>query len=100
MPKTYVNISYNFMALIDADCTRYFWFQHRNTAADDAAVSTFMNDGARNAFLEDRHVLEQVHAGMKHAQTPHIDLGLDAGAKQFRAMLDRAIAAERSASAA
>ena len=31
---------------------------------------------------------------MKHAKTPYIDLGLDAGAKTFRLMLDRAIQAE------
>ena len=31
---------------------------------------------------------------MKNAVTPNIDLGLDAGAKQFRLMLDRAIKAE------
>ena len=93
--ETFVNISYNFMTPIDADRTRYIWFQHRNSAPDDGEVSRFMNEGARTAFLEDKSVLEQVHAGMKHAQTPHIDLGLDAGAKQFRLMLDRAIEAER-----
>jgi vanillate O-demethylase monooxygenase subunit len=31
---------------------------------------------------------------MKNPVTPHIDLGLDAGAKAFRLMLDRAIKAE------
>jgi len=32
-----------------------------------------------------------VHAGMKDPLTPNIDLGLDAGAKQFRRMLNREI---------
>lgn len=91
---TYVNISYNFMTPIDADRTRYFWFQHRNTDPGNLEVSEFMNKGARMAFEEDRAVLEKVHAGMKNPKTPAIDLGLDAGAKQFRQMLDRAIAAE------
>ncbi|NOD88497.1 MULTISPECIES: aromatic ring-hydroxylating dioxygenase subunit alpha [unclassified Ruegeria] len=92
--KTYVNISYNFMTPIDEDRTRYFWFQHRNTDPDNAEVSKFMNDGARMAFLEDKEVLEEVHLGMKHAKTPHIDLGLDKGAKLFRKALDTAIEAE------
>jgi vanillate O-demethylase monooxygenase subunit len=100
VPETFINISYNFMTPIDADRTRYFWFQHRNDHADDVAISTYMNDGARMAFTEDREVLEKVHEGMKHATTPHIDLGLDAGAKSFRQMLDRAIAAEATAQAA
>lgn len=94
--ETFINISYNFMTPINEDQTRYFWFQHRNSDPDNAEVSKFMNDGARMAFLEDKDVLEEVHKGMKHAQTPHIDLGLDSGAKIFRRVLDRAIEAETS----
>ena len=89
-----INISYNFMTPIDEDRSRYFWFQHRNGRPNDAEVSKFMNDGARMAFEEDRQVLEKVHLGMKNAKTPNLDLGLDAGAKAFRLMLDRAITAE------
>ncbi|WP_371169333.1 Rieske 2Fe-2S domain-containing protein [Aliiroseovarius sp. 2305UL8-7] len=92
--ETFINISYNFMTPINEDQSRYFWFQHRNSDPDNAEVSKFMNDGAVMAFNEDREVLEKVHAGMKHAKTPYIDLGLDAGAKQFRRILDRAIEAE------
>ncbi len=95
--ETFVNISYNFMTPIDEDRTRYFWFQHRNSDPDNREVSEFMNNGARMAFEEDRTVLEKVHLGMKHKRTPNIDLGLDAGAKQFRLMLDRAIEAESAA---
>ena len=94
--ETFINISYNFMTPIDDDRTRYFWFQHRNSDPDNAEVSKFMNDGARMAFLEDKDVLEEVHQGMKHAMTPYIDLGLDAGAKRFRRVLDRAIEAENA----
>ena len=94
--ETFINISYNFMTPIDEDRTRYFWFQHRNSDPDNAETSRFMNEGAYMAFNEDREVLEKVHQGMKHAKTPYIDLGLDAGAKQFRLMLDRAIAAENA----
>lgn len=91
---TLINISYNFMTPIDDDRTRYFWFQHRNSDPDNREISEFMNAGARTAFEEDRAVLEKVHLGMKHMKTPNIDLGLDAGAKQFRVMLGRAIQAE------
>ena len=84
------------MTPINEDQTRYFWFQHRNSDPDNAEVSKFMNDGAYMAFNEDREVLEKVHQGMKHATTPYIDLGLDAGAKTFRLMLGRAIDAENA----
>jgi len=93
--KTLVNISYNFMTPINADRTRYFWFQHRNTHPHDKAVSERMNAGARMAFEEDRAVLEKVHLGMKAPATPYIDLGLDAGAKRFRLMMSRLIEAEQ-----
>ncbi len=93
---TYINISYNFMTPITENRTRYFWFQHRNTDPQDKTVSEQMNAGARMAFEEDRAVLEKVHAGMKSPATPYIDLGLDAGAKQFRLMLSRRIEAEQT----
>ncbi|MEM1428226.1 MAG: aromatic ring-hydroxylating dioxygenase subunit alpha [Pseudomonadota bacterium] len=93
--RTLVNISYNFMTPIDEDRTRYFWFQHRNTHPHDRDVSERMNAGARMAFEEDKEVLEEVHKGMKYAVTPHIDLGLDAGAKRFRLKMNRLIEAEQ-----
>jgi len=95
VPETYINISYNFMTPLDENRTRYFWFQHRNTDPTDRAISEKMNAGARMAFEEDRAVLEEVHKGMKSPRLPAIDLGLDAGAKAFRLMVDRAIAAEQ-----
>ena len=94
--KTFINISYNFMTPIDEDRSRYFWVQHRNGRPEDKEVSMFMNDGALMAFNEDKDILEKVHLGMKNATTPHIDMGLDAGAKTFRLMLDRAIKNENS----
>ncbi|MFP7673425.1 Rieske 2Fe-2S domain-containing protein [Marivita sp. S0852] len=96
---TLINISYNFMTPMTEDKTRYFWFQHRNTDPHDAAMSEQMNKGARMAFEEDRAVLEKVHIGMKNPDTPPIDLGLDRGAKQFRLMVSRSIAAERGSQA-
>ena len=93
-PKTYVNISYNFMTPVDENNTQYIWFQHRNTDPDDKAISEQMNAGAVMAFNEDKDILEAVHKGMANKATPHIDLGLDAGAKLFRLQLQRLIDAE------
>lgn len=98
--QTYVNISYNFMTPIDEDHTRYFWFQHRNTDPNDKSISEQMNAGARMAFEEDRAVLVDVHQGMKHPRSPSIDLGLDAGAKLFRLLLQRLIEEETAHSPA
>ena len=36
--NSFVNISYNFMTPVDADNTRYFWFQHRNGDPDNEAL--------------------------------------------------------------
>ncbi|MCY4260483.1 MAG: aromatic ring-hydroxylating dioxygenase subunit alpha [Rhodobacteraceae bacterium] len=94
-PETYINISYHFMTPIDGQHTRYFWFQHRNTDPDNAEISRSMNEGACQAFEEDRDVLVAVHRGMQNMATPNIDLGLDAGAKLFRRSLDTLIRAER-----
>lgn len=96
--KTFVNISYNFMTPVDEDNSRYYWFQHRNTDPDDAAISERMNQGAYTAFTEDREVLEAVHVGMKNKKTPHLDLGLDAGALRFRKLLRSRAEAEASIS--
>ncbi len=97
-PENYVNISYHFLTPVDDDHTLYFWFQHRNTDPQDQEISNRMNEGARQAFEEDRDVLVSVHEGMKNSATPHIDLGLDAGAKLFRLHLSRLIEKERDQS--
>lgn len=92
--QAFVNYSYNFMTPVDADHALYFWFQHRNQRPDDAEMSAAMFAGATMAFNEDKEVLEQVHAGMKAARTPYINLGLDAAAMRFRRMVQRRIDAE------
>ena len=65
-------------------------------AAIEKAISEKMNAGALMAFEEDRSILEHIHAGMKIKRTPNIDLGLDAGAKQFRLMLKKRIDSEKT----
>ena len=91
---SFINISYNFMTPVDADNTRYFWFQHRNSQPDNEEISRQMFEGAKTAFIEDREVLTEVHRGMKESRTRHINLGIDAGAMRFRKMVERRIAAK------
>lgn len=98
-PRAFVNISYNFITPISATRSRYFWFQHRNTAPDDAEFTRRMDEGAMAAFLEDRDILNAVQIGMDEAGTPHLDLGLDAGALRFRRVLQRRIDAENAVGA-
>ena len=95
LPATaFVNYSYNFMTPVDADHSLYFWFQHRNQRPDDAEMSASMFAGATMAFNEDKDVLEDVHAGMKYARSPYINLGIDAAAMRFRKKVECQIAAE------
>lgn len=92
----FVNISYNFMTPVDEDHSLYFWFQHRNSRPNDTAMSESMFAGATMAFNEDKDVLEAVHLGMKTSKSPHLNLGLDAGAMRFRKMVERQVAAEQA----
>lgn len=96
-PETFVMDSYNFMTPVDANTTRYYWFQMRNFAPGDEAVSRQFNDSVRAAFAEDKAVLEQVHRGMARKTTPNIDLRIDAGALRFRRRLGQLIEAEAAA---
>lgn len=96
-PRAFVNISYNFITPITAKRSRYFWYQHRNTDPLNEEITRRMDDGALAAFLEDRDILNAVQIGMDEARTPHLDLGLDAGALRFRRALQRLIEAEATA---
>ena len=89
--NTYYMRSYHFMTPIDEHSTRYHWFQHYNTDIENEEVRTALNEGARNAFEEDRVVLEAVHWGMQNKSAQNIDLRLDAGARIFRKNLDALI---------
>jgi vanillate O-demethylase monooxygenase subunit len=93
-PDIFVMDSYNFMTPIDAASTRYFWFQTRNFAAGDTAVSEQFASAVRRAFLEDKVILEAVHIGMANSKTPNIDLVIDKGPTRFRRQLAQRIAAE------
>ena len=88
--------SYNFLTPVSARQTRYFWFQLRNVAPDDAAVSARFAASVRAAFEEDRVILNAVQQGMDGARSPALDLAIDQGPLRFRARLARMIAAERA----
>jgi hypothetical protein len=88
--------SYNFFTPVDEDTTRYFWFQMRNFAPDDEAVSNTLAAAVRAAFEEDRVVLEAVHRGMARMATPNINLPIDSGPLRFRRRLAQLIEAERA----
>jgi vanillate O-demethylase monooxygenase subunit len=90
--SSFINISYNFMTPVDADNTRYFWFQHRNGDPDNEALSAQMFEAAKIAFIEDRDILVEVHKGMKNKRTRNINLGIDAGSMRFRKMIEKRIA--------
>jgi len=92
--QSYEMISYNFLTPIDENSTRYFWLQQRNTDPDDDAITQQIANGARQAFTEDKVILEAVHNGIAAESSRHINLGLDAGANRFRASLQSRIAAE------
>jgi vanillate O-demethylase monooxygenase subunit len=92
--NAFINISYNFITPIDAENSRYFWFQHRNMHAGDTAMSERMFEGAKLAFLEDQDVLEHVQIGMARRRGDYLNLALDAGAMRFRTRVAKAIEVE------
>jgi vanillate O-demethylase monooxygenase subunit len=56
-----------------------------------------MFTGAAMAFNEDRAAKEIVHRGVAAPATPDLNLGLDAGAMQFRNLVEQMIVPERVA---
>ena len=92
--------SYNFMTPVNERQTKYYWFQMRNFAPDDAEVSRKFGASVRAAFEEDRVVLNAVQKGMDAMRTPNLDLKIDAGPLRFRRQLDKMIAAEQRTLAA
>jgi vanillate O-demethylase monooxygenase subunit len=88
--------SYNFLTPITERQTRYFWFQLRNFAADDLAVSSAIDRDVAAAFAEDKVVLEGVQAGFDERPSGNIDLATDQAPKVFRRNLAQRIAKERA----
>lgn len=86
--------SFNFLTPVNAKQTRYFWFQLRNFAPDDAAISAEFTADVKHAFEEDRVILNAVQIGMDTSPTPTVDLKNDLASFRFRQNLARMIAAE------
>ena len=96
-PDGFIMDSYNFMTPVSETETRYYWFQMRNFAPDDAEVSARFASSVRGAFEEDRVILNAVQKGMDTQQTPNLDLAIDLGPLRFRSRLQRMIEAEKGA---
>lgn len=99
-PDVFLMDSYNFMTPVDENTTKYYWFQMRNFAPDDAEISAQFAKSVRGAFEEDRAVLAAVQKGMTNKRTPHLDLKIDVGPLRFRRNLARLIEAEQAAKVA
>lgn len=99
-PDGFVMDSYNFMTPVSATETRYYWFQMRNFAPNDADVSARFAASVRGAFEEDRVILNAVQQGMDNQRTPNLDLAIDLGPLRFRQRLRRMIEAETAGAVA
>jgi len=97
---TFLMDSYNFMTPVDENQTKYYWFQIRNFAPNDAEVSAQFAKSVRGAFDEDRAVLTAVHQGLTNKRTPNLDLKIDVGPMRFRRNLAKLIEAEQAQKAA
>ncbi|MGZ4793699.1 MAG: aromatic ring-hydroxylating dioxygenase subunit alpha [Ilumatobacteraceae bacterium] len=93
-PDAFLMDSFNFLTPVDESTTRYFWFQMRNVAADDAEVSRRFAASVRGAFEEDRVILQASQRGMDESTTPNINLRTDSGGIRFRHRLAQMIEAE------
>jgi vanillate O-demethylase monooxygenase subunit len=93
-PDAFCMDSFNFLTPVNTRKTRYFWFQLRNFAPDDASVSEEFTLDVKHAFEEDRVILNAVQIGMDTSPTPTIDLKNDLASFRFRQTLARMIAAE------
>jgi len=96
--ECFIMDSYNFMTPVDENQTRYFWFQVRNVKPDSEELSQIMSKGVKNAFEEDRQVLNLVHQGIKD-DPDTLDLSLDVGALRFRKRLGEMINSEQQSTA-
>jgi vanillate O-demethylase monooxygenase subunit len=92
--RAFVMDSYNFLTPVDAETTRYYWFQLRNVSPDDAEASRLMGESVRGAFEEDREILNAVQQSFRETRTPHIDIAIDSAPLRFRRRLRQLIAAE------
>jgi phenylpropionate dioxygenase-like ring-hydroxylating dioxygenase large terminal subunit len=93
-PDAFLMDSFNFLTPVDETTTRYFWFQMRNVAADDADVSRRFAESVRAAFEEDRTILQASQRGMAGSTSANVNLRTDSGGIRFRHRLAQMIEAE------
>ena len=94
-PDGFIMDSYNFMTPVDAEHTRYYWFQMRNFAPEDDRISTALDESVRAAFAEDLVILEAVDRGHRQRTTRNIDLAIDRAPLMYRQRLAQLITAEQ-----
>ena len=93
--STFVMDSYNFLTPVDDHTTRYFWFQIRNVAPDDAEVSRQFAASVKSAFAEDKVLLEAVQHGLDTATSAPLNLRSDTGGIRFRRRHTQLVEAEQ-----
>lgn len=89
-------LSYAFLTPETAGSTHYFWFQLRNVAVDDPAVTAEFETLYRATFDEDQALLEAVERN--EAAEPGVApmrIASDAGVARVRRVIERRLAAER-----
>ena len=89
--------SYNFMTPVDAEHTRYFWFQICCGANLNERQARLMDESVAAVFAEDKVILEAVQQGFKRQSSPHIDLAIDRAPLMFRQGLKKLIDVEAPA---
>jgi phenylpropionate dioxygenase-like ring-hydroxylating dioxygenase large terminal subunit len=92
--SAFIMDSYNFLTPIDAEHTRYYWFQMRNVLPHDAEISRLMAESVRGAFEEDRVILNAVQKSFAQTHTPHIDIAIDSAPLRFRRRVRQLIDAQ------
>jgi phenylpropionate dioxygenase-like ring-hydroxylating dioxygenase large terminal subunit len=90
-------LSYAFLAPETARGTHYFWFQLRNFAAGDAAITAEFEELYRRVFNEDRELLEAIQ--VLEDEDPAfstVRIASDAGLTRLRRMVEGMLDAEQA----
>ena len=87
--------AYNLVTPETSDSSFYFWTHVRNFAIDDSAVTEMVRSNFVETFAEDVAVIEAVQDGLeRYADTPMINIAVDAGAIRARRVVEDMVALE------